>query len=63
MKIHNKVTKGMHLTFYSVKFALKYEHFSAVEGVSDGLSEDTPTFKVEIKGSFEVTIELHKTIQ
>ena len=53
----------MHLTFYSVKFALKYEHFSAVEGVSDGLSEDTPTFKVEIKGSFEVTIELHKTIQ
>ena len=32
--MHNKVTKRMHLTFYLMTFTLKYEHVSAVEGVS-----------------------------
>ena len=60
--MHNKVTKGMPLTFYLMTFALKYEHISAVEGAPDGSSEGTPTFEVEIKGAFEVTIELHLKI-
>ena len=29
----------------------KYEHVSAVETAPDGLSEDTTTFEVEIKGA------------
>ena len=29
----------------------KYEHVSAVESVRDGLSEETLTFEVEIKGA------------
>ena len=40
-------------------FAFKYELVSAVGGGSDGLSEVTPKFEVEIKGALEVTIELH----
>ena len=38
---------------------LKSEHVSTVEGAPDGSSESTPTFKVEIKGTIGVTIELH----
>ena len=38
---------------------LKSEHVSTVEGAPDGSSESTPTFKVEIKGTIEVTTELH----
>ena len=53
----------MHLTFYMMTFALKYEHVSAVEGVPDGSSEGTPTFELEIKGALEVTIELHLKMQ
>ena len=49
----------VHLTFYLMTFALKYEHVTAVEGAPDGSSENTPTFEVEIKGALEVTIELH----
>ena len=37
----------------------KHEHVSAVESVPDGLSEDTPTFEVEIKGAIKVAIEFH----
>ena len=44
----------MHLMFYSMKFALNWEHVRAVEGVPDGSSEGTPTFEVEMKGTFEV---------
>ena len=29
----------------------KYEHVSAVESAPDGLSEDTPTFEVEIESA------------
>ena len=36
-----------------------YEHVSTVEGTPDGSSESKPTFEVEIKGTPEVTIELH----
>ena len=39
--------------------ALKYEHFSAVEGAPDSLSEGTPSFKIEIKDLLEITFELH----
>ena len=56
--MHNNVTKRIHLTFYLMAFALKYEHVSAFEGVPDGSSEDTPTFEVEIKGILEVAIEM-----
>ena len=62
MKMHNKVTKGMHLTFYLMTFTLKYEHVSAVEGAPDGSYEGIPTIEVEIKGALEVTIELHLKI-
>ena len=41
-----------------MKFALKYEHVSAVENAADGLSQGTPTFEVKIKGALEVTFEL-----
>ena len=54
--MQKNVTKRMHLTFYLMKFALKYEHVSAFEGVPDGSPESTPTFEVEIKGVLEVTI-------
>ena len=47
------------MTFYSMKFVLKCEHFSAVKGATDVSSESTPTFEVEIKGVPEVTTELH----
>ena len=57
--IHNNVTKRMHLTFYLMTFALKYEHVIALEGAPDGSSKDTPRFEVEIKDATEVTIELH----
>ena len=57
--MHNKVTKRMHLTFYLMMFALKYEHVSAFEGVSDSSSEVRPTFEVDIKGVLEVTAVLH----
>ena len=57
--MHNKVTKRMHLTFYLMMFALKYEHVSAFEGVSDSSSEVRPTFEVDIKGVLEVTVEMH----
>ena len=56
--MQKNVTKWMHLTFYLMKFALKYEHVSAFEGVPDGSPESTPTFEVEIKGVLEVTIEM-----
>ena len=49
----------MHLTFYLMMFALKYEHASGVEGAGDGWSESTPTFEVETKGALEVTTDLH----
>ena len=49
----------MHLTFYSMRFALKCEDFSAVKGATDVSSESTTTLGVEIKGVPEVTIELH----
>ena len=49
----------MPLTIYLMTFALKYEHVSAIEGASDGLSEDTLTFEVEIKSALEVTMEFH----
>ena len=39
--------------------ALKYEHFSAVEGAPDSLSEGTPSFKIEIEDLLEITFELH----
>ena len=39
----------MHLTFYVMIYALKYEHVSAFQGVPDGSSEGTPRFEVEIK--------------
>ena len=39
--------------------ALKYEHFSEVEGAPDSLSEGTPSFKIEIKDLLEITFELH----
>ena len=61
--MHNKVTKRMHLTFYLMMFALKYEHDRAFEGVPDGSSEETPTFEVEIKSALEVRIELHLKLQ
>ena len=57
--MHNKVTKRMHLKFYLIMFALKYEHFSEVEGAPDDRSEGTPTFEVEIQGALEDAIELH----
>ena len=60
--MHNKETKRMHLIFYSIKFALKYEHVSAVECTPDGPSGGTPTFEFEIKGALEVTIDLHLKI-
>ena len=47
------------MTFCLMTFAFKYELVSAVGGGSDGLSEVTPKFEVEIKGALEVTIELH----
>ena len=47
------------MIFYSIKFALKYEHVSAVECTPDGPSGGTPTFEFEIKGALEVTIDLH----
>ena len=49
----------MHLTFYLMTFALKYEHASAFESAPDGSSECTPRFEVEIKCVLEVTIEMH----
>ena len=48
----------MHLKFYLIMFALKFEHFSAVEGAPDDQSEGTPTFEVEIQGALEDAIEL-----
>ena len=42
-----------------MKFALKYEHISAVEGAPDDSSEGKPTSEVEIEGELEVTIQLH----
>ena len=48
----------MHLNFYLIMFALKYEHFSEVEGAPDDPSEGTPTFEVEIQGALEDAIEL-----
>ena len=59
LKMHNKVTKRMHLTFYLMTFALKYEYVNAVEGAPDDSSESATTFKVEIQVTLEVTIELH----
>ena len=40
-----------------------YQYASAVEGVIDGSSEGTPTFKVEIKGGLEVKIAVHLLVQ
>ena len=45
-----------------MKFALKYEHISAVEGAPDDSSEGKPTSEVEIEGELEVTIQLHLKI-
>ena len=59
LKMHNKVTKRMNLTFYLMTFALKYEYVNAVEGAPDDSSESATTFKVEIEITLEVTIELH----
>ena len=42
LKMHKKVTKRMHLTFYLMMFAAKCEHASAVKVAPDGLSEGTP---------------------
>ena len=44
-------------------FALKYEHVSAFEDTSDGSSEATPTFEVEIKAPLEVRTEFHLKLQ
>ena len=60
--MHNKITKRMHLAFYSMMFTLKYEHFSAVDGASNVSSEGKPTFEIEIEGALEVTTELHLKI-
>ena len=60
--MHNKVTKRMHLPFYLMTFTFKYEHVSAVEGAPDDSSEGTSTFKIETKGTLEVTTELHVKI-
>ena len=56
--MRDKVTKRIHLTFYLMAFALKQEHFSAVECAPDGSPEVTPTIEIEIKGTVEVTIEM-----
>ena len=56
--MRDKVTKSIHLTFYLMTFALKQEHFSAVECAPDGSPEVTPTIEIEIKGTVEVTIEM-----
>ena len=61
--MQNKQTKAMHQTFYLMKFALKYEHVSAIEGAPDGLSQGLPTFEVEIKGALEIAIGLHLKMQ
>ena len=47
------------MTFYLMTVPHNYEHVSTVEGTPDGSSESKPTFEVEIKGTPEVTIELH----
>ena len=49
----------MHLMFYLMTFALKYEHVSGFDGAPDGSFQGTPIFKVKIKGALEVTIKLH----
>ena len=46
------------MKFYLIMFALKYEHFSEVEGAPDDRSEGTPTFEVEIQVALEDAIEL-----
>ena len=46
-----------------MKFAIKYEHVSAIEGAPDGLSQGLPTFEVEIKGALEIAIGLHLKMQ
>ena len=56
--MHNKVTKKMHLMFYVTMFSFKYDYVSAFEGASDDSSQGIPTFEVELKGVFEVAIEL-----
>ena len=56
--MRDKVTKSIHLTFYLMTFALKQEHFSAVECAPDGSPEVTPTIEIEIKGTVEVTTEM-----
>ena len=45
----------MPLTFYLIQIW----NVSAFESAPDGLSEDTLTFEVEIKGAIKVAIELH----
>ena len=47
------------LEWVPLMFTLKYEHISAVEGARNVSSEGKPTFDIEIKGTLEVTIELH----
>ena len=63
LKIYKKVTERMYLTFQLMMFALKYEHISAFEGTSDGSSQVTPTFEVEIKAPLEGRTEFHLKLQ
>ena len=56
--MQNKVTKKIHLMFYVTMFSFKYDYVSAFEGASDDSSQGIPTFEVELKGVFEVAIEL-----
>ena len=42
-----------------MKFAIKYEHVSAVEWAPDDSSEGKPTSDVEVKDAIEVTIQFH----
>ena len=39
LKMHNELTKEMHLMFYLMIFALKYEYAHMFEGAPGGLSE------------------------
>ena len=53
----------MHLTFYLMKFPLKYEYVSAFESAPYGSSKGAPTFEVKVMGALEVTIELHLKVR
>ena len=54
----NKVTKRKHLKFYLIMFAIKYGHFSAVEGVPDDPSEGTST----LENAIELRLKMHMVV-